>query len=353
MAEQEFLIGENTPEIIVRDCEGDLVVEGWAEMRVFIESGEPDSIELKPARLSISLQGDSCLRVPSSAKVIIEMAQGDVRLRAMDVEVKVQSCQGDLRARKCSALTLGEIQGDLRASRISGAIRVKAVQGDASIRYATGGVYVDAQGDVSIPSPVPEAQVVAAGDLLLSLAPKAGSNNMARSQGNLRCLLQLPASVTVNYSAQGEIWVRPPISGKGEKTNGAIALGASEATLQLESNGTLEIGGWMDTEYFVDWEKDLGRMGADLGAVAGEWGRWVDGMIRDKLEDAERSFRKYMAGADFPRPRARAGWESNPARSRGSSERERMSVLQMLQEGKITVDEADRLLSALGGRRVG
>jgi hypothetical protein len=352
--DQEFLIGVEAPEIVVRECEGDLVVEGWMEPRVLVESDEPAVVELKFGGMSLSLSNDGRLRVPASAKIFVESAQGDVRLRDIAVAVKVQSCQGDLQVRNCAELTVGEVQGNLRVSRISGAVRAKEIQGDASIRYATHGVYLEVQGDLIISSPVPEARVIAWGDLLLSLAPIAGSKNTACSHGNMRCLLQFPASVAVTYSAQGEIQVRPPLTvGKNGTNTAVITLGASEAMLQLESKGSLEIGGWMGTEYFEEWEKDLGRLGAEFGSVAGEWGRWVDGMVREKMGEAERAFRKYMSSADFPRPRSRGRWESSSARSRGASESERMSVLQMLQEGKINVDEADRLLSALDGRRAG
>jgi hypothetical protein len=60
-----------------------------------------------------------------------------------------------------------------------------------------------------------------------------------------------------------------------------------------------------------------------------------------------------MEEGKFARDHRRYSWNETPPRPPtppsppGAGESERLSILDMLQKGKITVDEAERLLSAL------
>jgi hypothetical protein len=354
MPEREYAVGEVAPEVIVSDCTGDLTVEGWAEARILLESDEEPDVRVDAGKIFITMRDDARLCVPLKARVRIENARSDVRIRDLDSPAIILMCNGDLELRRCTAVDIGDVRGDVKASRISGEFRAKRVSGDVRIRQSTGGVFIETDGDVSIRTPIPEAQVRAHGDVLIALQPKAGSKSFVYSDGGVQCMLQLPASVAVKASAQSAIQIRPPLTASPSE-GGAInvTVGAAEAELVLDAKGSIEMGGWMETEYIEEWGRDLGRMGMEFGAAASEWGLWLDGKIRDKMEDVDRAIRKRMSAGDFSRPRSRTGWDANPPRGRGASENERMSVLQMLQEGKINVDEADRLLAALDGRRAG
>ncbi|HEY5118313.1 MAG TPA: hypothetical protein VII90_02560, partial [Anaerolineales bacterium] len=60
--------------------------------------------------------------------------------------------------------------------------------------------------------------------------------------------------------------------------------------------------------------------------------------------------RRKMEEGKFARDHRRYSWNANPPQSQpapGTGESERLSILDMLQKGKISVDEAERLLSAL------
>jgi hypothetical protein len=354
MTEKEYAVGLIAPDVVITDCAGDLTVEGWAEPRIVIDSEEAPIVKLSAGGITVSFEDDARMMIPFATQLRMENVQGDARLRDLEKAIEAGSCEGDLTIRHCGAVKIAEVHGDVRASRLSGVLRVDHVSGDAVVRHSTSGVFLVSDGDISILAPIPEAQLQAQGDVRLVLQPEKNSKSNVRAGGNLQCFLQLPASVKIQAHAESAVQVRPPLTTTSSDSKGcSLAVGVGEAELALESQGSMEIGGWMETEYFKEWEADLGRWGMEFGAVASEWGRWLDGKLRDKMEDMDRLMKKHMSASDFSRPRSRGAWDANPARSRGASESERMSVLQMLQDGKISVDEADRLLATLDGRRAG
>jgi hypothetical protein len=70
------------------------------------------------------------------------------------------------------------------------------------------------------------------------------------------------------------------------------------------------------------------------------------------VEDAQKSVSKTVVSAQ--RDLGDQGWGTPPAdgiqRSEPIAEQERMAVLQMLEQGTITVQEAEMLISALEGK---
>jgi hypothetical protein len=354
MSEKEYAVGENAPELVITECAGDLTVEGWGEPRIVIETGEEPSVKARVGGIIVGLEDDARLIVPFATLLRIDKAEGDVRLRDLEKPLAIEHCAGSLTVRRCATLNIGKVDGDMKVSRLSGDLRVKHIAGDVQIRQSAGSVFLESDGDVSINAPIPEAQLHALGDVKLVLQPKPGSQSNVSAGGVLQCFLQLPASVKVKAITRGSVQVRPPLTATASDSTGcALMVGAGEAELTLITEDSIEIGGWMETENFKEWEADLGRMGVELGAMASEWGRWLDGKLRDKMEDMDRMMKKRVWATENTRSRFRSAWEANPPRSRGASESERMSVLQMLQEGKINVDEADRLLATLEGRRAG
>jgi transposase len=73
---------------------------------------------------------------------------------------------------------------------------------------------------------------------------------------------------------------------------------------------------------------------------------------RQRVEDAQKHVTKTVVSAQ--RDLGEQGWDAAPdtglRRSEPVVEEERMAVLQMLEQGKITVQEAEKLIAALEGK---
>ena len=361
MTEIEFLTGISAPSIRVGRSGKNLTIEGWSEPRVTVECDEEPKVELMEQGITVSAEEDLYLRVPYTAKVEVVWTGADLVVRDVKSTVVIRECMGDLLLRHCDGADLGTIHGSLKVRDIGGDLKARNVSGDAKLRHVLGAVEMEAGGDVRIEHPVSQAQIRAGGDVSAAVLPKPGSENSIAAHGDLRCYLPPGVSVVVDGKAGGDTFVRLPSAGKESQSpmeNGSlpVTLGKGEARLRLEAEGDLWIGGWMDVDSWGEWRElghDMGQMGMEFGMLAGEFGRWVERNMHDKFDQYDKRLRRRMEENKFGRDRRRSTWNETPPRPPtppsppGAGESERFSILDMLQKGKISVDEAERLLTAL------
>jgi hypothetical protein len=361
MTEKEFLTGISAPSIRVERSEKDLTIEGWSEPRVMVECDAEPNVDSAEKGITVSAKDDLSLRVPYNSKVEVVWAGADLVIREVKSAVVIGECMGDLLLRHCDGADLGTVHGSLKVRDLGGDLKARKVSGDAKLRHVLGAVEMEAGGDVRIEHPVSRAQIRAGGDASVAILPKPGSENSIAAHGDLRCYLPSGASAIVDGKAGGDTFVRLPSAGKESQSpmeNGSlpVTLGKGEARLRVEAEGDLWIGGWMDVDSWGEWRElghDMGQMGMEFGMLAGEFGRWVERNMHDKFDQYDKRLRRKMEEGKFARDHRRYSWNETPPRPPtppsppGAGESERLSILDMLQKGKITVDEAERLLSAL------
>jgi hypothetical protein len=358
MTEKEYLTGIAAPTIRVDSSEKDLTIEGWSEPRVIIECDDEPKVGLLNQGITVAAEDDLCLRVPYNAKVEVVSAQADLVVRDIKSTVVIRQCSGDLTLRHCESADLGVLTGSLKAHDIGGNLKAQSIRGDAKLRHVLGTVELETGGDVRIEQPVSQAQIRAGGDASVAILPKPGTDNLISAKGDLRCYLPSGASVVIEGKAGGDTFQRYPSAGKesqspSDNRSFPATFGKGEARLRLEADGDLWIGGWMDVDSWGEWRElghDMGQLGMEFGMLAGEFGRWVERNMHEKFDEYDKRLRRKMEEAKFAADRRRSSWNANPPRPQsapGAGESERLSILDMLQKGKITVDEAERLLSAI------
>jgi hypothetical protein len=268
---------------------------------------------------------------------------------------------GDLLLRHCESADLGTVHGGLTVRDLGGDLKAQSVAGDAKLRHVLGAVELEAGGDVRMDQPASRVQIRAGGDASVAVLPKPGSENSVVAHGDLRCYLPPGASVVVDGKAGGDTFVRQLSGGKGPQPplgDGSlpVTFGKGEARLKVEASGDLWIGGWINIDSWGEWRElghDMGQMGMEFGMLAGEFGRWVERNMHDKFDEYDKRLRRKMEEGKFVRDNRRYSWNAAPPRPpspsspAGAGESERLSILDMLQKGKINVDEAERLLTAL------
>jgi hypothetical protein len=203
-------------------------------------------------------------------------------------------------------------------------------------------------------------QAEAGGDARLSLAPKAGTRSRIQAAGDVVCTLPESASATVEMTAGGELHLAVPVESKSSEGGSVVQLGEGSATLELSAGGDLSLRSGV--EEFQGIDIDLGgaiaeRVGAEIEAHMAE----IEGRIGNLGEklgyfDADRISRKIRQTlAKAQRKAARAQMRAAsiraesepPASGAGSAGKERIAVLRMLEQGKLTVAQAEELLKAL------
>jgi hypothetical protein len=362
MAEKEFLTGVSSPLIRVDRSDKDLTIEGWSEPRVLVECETDPKVVSFEQGLAVTAEEDLVIRVPFTAKVEVVLARADLVVRDLKSTVVIRECAGDLILRHCDSADLGVIRGNLKARDIGGDLKAQTVSGDVKLRHVLGAVELEAGGDVRVEHPVSQARIRTGGDASIAVLPKPGTENRIYAKGDLRCYLPAGVSVVVDGKAGGDTFMRYPDAEKAVQAptkngNFPATLGKGEARLALEADGDLWLGGWMDVDSWGEWRelgRDMGQLGMEFGMLAGEFGRWFEHNMHEKFDEYDKRLRLKMDEAKkLGRDRRWSTWDVTPPRAptpptpHGAGEKERLSILDILQKGKISVDEAERLLSAV------
>jgi DUF4097 and DUF4098 domain-containing protein YvlB len=336
---------------------------------------------------SLELSGD----IAGSAKI------GDVRESAV-----LHDVSGDLIIRGAQSFTARSIHGDLRVSDVAGDLAVGEVSGDARIKSIGGNCALTrAAGDAQLSSIGGLLSGFSAGGDLQVQGPLAGEGAFEFSAGG-DLVLKLPADTSAQFECMAGGDVVNRISGEKSHSfhgvwKGSIGTGGplvkchagGDIRLKREEGGDVEIRFEINKEEMRHAQEEVRRAKEELKRikhdVRDQLRMHKDDIHRTVHENVSRGFRFGPDAWGAPRgPRAprppreprgprpprgpagesdfpfsfgpyvrefffRKGGESRPAAaSRGASDEERMTILKMLEEKRITPDQAELLLNALG-----
>ncbi len=341
--------------VTVVEARGDLRIEGLGAA----------------ARLE-TVEGD--LRVEQvPGAVSINLVRGDVRADGA-ADLHIGTCDGDCRFLTGGRLRLGVVEGDLRVSS-AGDVRVTAIHGDVAIENAAGAVDIEqVYGDARL-SHVEKRAVLGqvrgdmrgiallgglsaahvAGDISLQGPFPAAEGYAIHAGGDAKLLLHGEDDVQLAVRAGGRIRANLPLTPTGDGTTTYTAsLGAGSVRIALTNGGDLRIEAAGVDETRGAWERRRDP-GADPFAELSTLGDRIRRQVTASLaaaginpETGEINLGRGRAGrtgAKWPKP------PPAPERPKGGSESlssEQLAILKMLEEGRITTEEADSLLRALG-----
>jgi hypothetical protein len=325
------------------------------------------------------LSGNLSLRSVESAS--IGTVNGNVSAKNIDGNLSIESCKGNVSVR--------DIQGDLTiAESIAGNLTLKEIDGSAKAH---------SRGNVSV-----------------ELDPFPESSYDFQAKGNLSCRVPADASMVVKILNGSRISVKiPGVEVPSTiKAPYDLVLGEGDANLMLDATGDVSLASrppdWDLGEFEVEMGEDFDQMADVLNdqitaqieaqmemmeeelehqletlsfslektALSAEQAERIAARAREASERAnrraqekirrsqEKMQRKLEAAQRRAERRARAAERAARDRRRRPeppdtvptpkqepvSDEERMMILQMLEQGKVTPEEAEQLLAALEGR---
>jgi len=388
--------------------QGNLHLSGWNRDQVRVQDlGEEIQIDQKQTALEISGLDDVLIRVPHNLDVTIQSVSGDARVKGLGGKLEIKSISGDLVASDISALSAESIAGDLIASRIQGNLQIKSIGGDClidniqgqvelkaaggdvQIDTVSGGVDFKAGGDGTVefhPVPWQAYQLKAGGDLSLTMPADTNADLTIKSGG--RDITIFPGKLDIKHN---EKELSHTLGEGGPAVlltaGGKVFIIDDEFTtftgikMNLDDLGSIATGFSADTsEYIRDnlahLEKDLSESFANLSESLKEIG-----LSEEKLKELgakfEQASRETAEKAEAAAIKAQAKVEKKIAKARRKahkaqekikhfdldqfletkskgksvSDSERLMILEMLQEKKISPEEAEELLAALEGNK--
>ncbi|MCL4504480.1 MAG: hypothetical protein M1434_13105 [Chloroflexi bacterium] len=382
----------------VGNSAGDLSLRHLGEVQVGAASGDA-SLKHIAGTLNIDNVNGELSLLDVNGAVSIGNVSGDLSLRAVNGDLGVDSAGGDLFVEGVKGkVFIGNIAGDLRAAGVQGEFKLGNVAGDASTSGAPGPIMVEkVSGDLNAQG-VLGIQAVVSGDATLSFASTHVPSNVTAS-GDIVCRFTPDASATVRItSASNNITVNTPSGGRSiEEGSYELKLGGGETAITLNASGdatvlsnatageTSQGKPHPEFDFDFDFDRDFGAFGSSWGAFGERIAQRareaaeratanVQAKVQAKVAQATRRAEEQARRAETQARRAErraqgmmgrrmnfgsaGGWRverppapppPEPPREPVSDE-ERMTILRMLEQKKITAAQAEQLLTALSGK---
>lgn len=398
------LAGWSRPEIRARADEGSLV------MTVRDEDPLPPPAEgasetgpstASPVYVEIHCKDDLELQVPIQSTVYIEQVNGDGAISLIFGSLGIDRVDGDLRLNSLNSVEARRIAGDCNVQVVAGAVILGEVNGDLRVNRVAGDVLVrEVNGDMQVTNVAGNVQAQVDGDAKLVLSPSGVHVYEVQSSGDIDCRIPVDASIVIDAVASGELQVKGLGSVRGGRAM-SLTIGEGESVLRLSADGDVSVRGeqrleneelGLAIESELSWraqeltaqisrqvETQLDSLTRQLDEKLSQIGAneelsnriqdRVQGALRraeEKLAEAMRAVEKRVQETER-RPEGgakRKGWvapppppappappapakPAPPPKPTPATAEERMMILRMVDQGNISVEQAEILLAAL------
>ncbi len=396
-----------SPTIVVEECLGDLSVQGTDEPRLTISlrnGADALSLRREGENVFLTLRADAHLSCPRGTRLTLATVRGDLRVRDISGPLTVGAVSGDGILRRVGPLTLGEIYGDLSLQGAAGEVRIREVFGDARLQEVDGPLSVRAiRGDLRAAGLRGGAAVENIGADLRLRPPYVSGAVYGFGVGSTARIV-VPADASVRFALRAGGRVRSTVPGLSLAEAGGVvtgALGDGEAVLEVTAGShILLVPEVAEEAEWGAWAAGMEDIGAVVEARVAEAMALLEARLEETLRSvdseeirrrvekaaerarqaAERYAREAGEAARREAERARREAEREAERARQEAERARMQaeraerrwqrasgrrpepsrpataeaeilrVLRMVEEGKLTPEQAAELIAALEGR---
>ena len=353
----------------------DVMVEGGAEtqMVAIVEDGESFRMKDENGVIFIRTDSETKLRIPATAFLTLERVGGDSAVRNFSQSVIVAKVGGDLTLQNIADASIESVGGDCYFKNANGNITINRVGGDLDGNRVNQFTANQIGGDMELSDIKGKAQATVGGDVRLQLGSLEISETRIRAGGNIHLAVIEGAKAMLNLSSGGEE-ISVHACGQHldvEKGAYTLPLGEGGATVELVAGDKISVR---------EGKESMGEFSFVFDDLEDSWkdfGKEIEERIRHSMKGMNHSLRQAGWQAsdtvrraaeklenlsinvdDTPRGKENkvygftfdnAPGQAEKKEKKAASDEERMLVLKMLQEKKITVEEAEKLLQSLEG----
>ncbi|HUG34701.1 MAG TPA: DUF4097 family beta strand repeat-containing protein [Anaerolineales bacterium] len=403
---KSVFVGSNAT-ITIESAGGDLSVIGWDGSDLLIKGDEDDfRVEQTSEAVSVFSSDDLSLRVPRTASLMFKMIGGDASIRGVMGGCEIKEAGGDISVRDVGPLSIGSIHGDLSLSSVKGNVFVNSIHGDASMRDVDGDVTIETlsedlslrgvkgnlrvknlggdasihgvDGNVMLDSVSDDLalrgvrgniKVNVGEDVVVYLEPKADGEYTIDAGKDILIVLPKTANASLDIRGDEITMDWPGFENDESATERIVTLGEGGAKITLNAGGEVRISNRSDAGDSADEFGNFAGLNFDWSGFGERISRQVEQATARVAKRAEEAARRAERLAERHARRGKAGlvvgrlnWDlkggvPRPASpptpptplSEPVSEGERMAILKMLADKKITAEQAEQLLAALEG----
>jgi hypothetical protein len=290
---------------------------------------------------------------------------GDAAIRGVAGDIEIVSISGDLSIRDVGSVAISSIESDLSLRGARGNLYVKSAAGDVSIRDVDGSITLDSVADdLALRGARGNIKVNVGEDVVVYLEPRDDGSYLVTAGDDI--LMVLPTAVNATVTMQGdEINVEwPGMQNDPEATQRTVVLGSGSAKITLSAGGDVRLTNKANAAESADEFGNFAGMNFDWSGFGEKISRQVQAATTRAARSAEEASRRAERHAERqarrwgrtppPGPWTDFGPKGMPPppgmpKSDPVTEEERLAILKMLQEKKITAEQAEQLLQALEG----
>jgi len=363
-----------TPRITVRECRGNLTVRGSRDREITVvvrDGGDEVDLEREADTLSFSAPADCTLVCPPGSTLMAERVLGNLRVEDVKGTIGAQLIHGNAILRGVGPVSLDEVLGNLSACEVAGSLKAGEVKGNARVRGVSGRLSLpEVRGNLVAEGVAGglEAGLVR-GNVQLGAPFSAQTTYCVNTSGNM--IVRVPADASLQIAAQTRGNVDSDVPGLDlEQDDGGFrgSVGGGRATLEADVRGNLllrpaeaadrfeaeatlgDLGVQIEQQVNEALAKMTAHLEASLGGVDAET---MTRRIERATEKARRRAERAAEQARLRAERAERRWQRasgrEPRPQPAVTDEERLRVLRMVEDGKITPEQASELLTALEG----
>lgn len=399
---------EGISKLKIVSASGNLYLFGWGQDEIRIKDKlDEDQIKTTKAKAEIHFAGDGFIHIPHHLAVEVQAVSGDASINRVNSDIEISSVGGDLTLNNIGSAAVGSVGGDLFVKRIQGDIKVENIGGDVLSDNIHGQLSLrNVGGDISISEVAGGIEAAAEGEGTLDFNPVPWQAYKIEVGGNLSVSMpeESNADLIVKSGANKTSLILGELNIENEESEFFQQVGEGGPTVILTAGGKVFISG-DDFSIFTGIKMNLD----DFSSFTSDFSAQTADQIKNSLDNLEFDLQESLAGlsetleeiglseeniknfglqieetskmaaekAELAAIKAQAKVEKKIAQARRKAikakakvkefdlgdflatqqdkkavnETERLMILEMLQEKKISLDEADQLLKALEGKK--
>lgn len=371
------------PNVSIKRVAGNLTLRGWHEDSIRIEFQHPEDLDYswEDDQLEISCKGDLSLRIPENSELVVEAVSGNAAVNGLDNDLEIKKVSGSLNLVKVGESSIGAVSGNLTARNIEGDLEVAQVSGNATVRLVEGDFSAqNVSANLSIRNVEGDINAKCGSNADLRIEPNGNDVNIQAS-GSIFCIVEDDADLDVSFKSGAESIQIDTDKGRQsiKSQEHAYTMGDGGADVNLVAGGHIDFrsrGRASDFDFNIALDPDLIDGFSDLAVDLGDQ---ISAQMEERLEalniqleemgeqlresgsraaaeaerhvaKAQRKLAENLRRRQQRSPSRVVTVAANRPKSDPVTAKERSMILQMLQDKKISVEEAEMLLNSLEGR---
>jgi len=339
-------------------AEDHLSLSGWDQPQIQIRVQDEARLQVRQENGSwwIRCEEDTVIQVPMQAVLQVDYVHGSMSAINLTGNLKVENVGGHLTLREVGEVRCGNVGGHLKVFKINGDLVVTNIGGNLKGGEIHGVLRVENTGGSIKLLDVSRAETLRAGGNIKVKLLELSNDLQASAGGSIKLWLPSGSGYQLDASSGGERIVFQEQGSSVRQVTHRFqgAIGGGGVRLRLAAGGSIAImeGEWEEENVEEEFGVRLDGLGDQIAQRIQEKMRRVEERTRLAQERAERAASRRAERGEFLNIGGMSfNFERQAAAPRKrASEEERLIILNLLREKKITAEEANRLLDALEGR---